>query len=423
MQPANSVNIQDQAYVVNFQPGHVGPGFTQTNFMQPSSIPNTFITQNPPLPLQFLVYNPWMNFNQISSHMATNQITPNHIPTSTFLIPQLPTPTGSSLSPPQIHSSHTLLTQPLTVPRLPPSQMFVHVPSNSSTFQTSNSSFGHNINRHYSGCYSSSEGANTENTSTCAGLSVGRSRTPEVPESLKKQYEQATTSAGRGRGRTFVQTPPSQQKGVTQRKYPHRSKQRKIESTTRWIKTIAENRDVFAAPRELVRGRRTFQCPAKTFQACKDVKVAFQKVLENENIQIVRIACPFSKKNEFQKKGFILYVKVENEVQVRLAEKIFMDEGLKVRRAVSKEERLKIEAENASIAMGCLDKLNQVECAPPAAAADCGILCERKNSSRKNSSIDDSTNNVIITMKQNYDPPESALQKNCALQTRSQFHL
>jgi len=419
MQPANSVNIQNQAYLANYQTGHMEPGQLNQPFVQATAIPNTFITQNPldptfitytpqpprlnhPLPLAQPLQtqpvgfvNPWMNFRQINPQIQNTM----YVPLSS---PPIPPPPQTSFQ------NNALLTQPISMPRnhyisVPRTTSASAVPGNQSIRQTtSNSSLR---------CYSSSEGA-----STCAG--IGRSRTPEVPESLMRQYKQATKYAGRGRGRTFVSTPPSQQKkGPPQKRYPHRSKQRKIESTTQWIESVAKQRGVFAAPRELVRGRQVFQCHAKTFQACKDVRVALQKVLKNENIQVLRIACPFSRKNEFQKKGFILYVKVKDEVQVLLAEQIFIDEGLKVRRAVSKEERLQIEAEieaekNASIAIkGC--KISQFDVAHLTSEnnGDCGILCERKNSSRKNSSIDDSKG-----MQYN---PESAIQGNFVMNARS----
>lgn len=415
MQPANIVNIQRQAYVANFQPEHMVPGFSHTTFMPPTVAPNTFITQNLPFPqppyIHQIPFQPQPFVNPILNPILPNTVQPLTYPwINVGLAPQFSTNTlfvpvpGASLDPLQ-QSTFTNGLAPLPAFSVSPNPMC-------------NWQFCDGATNGYSSgsriAQSSSEGGHSTCPSTIVttpGLSVGRSRTPEVPESLMRQYEQATTYAGRGRGRTFVSTPPNEQKSAApQRKYPHRSKQRKIENTTRWIQSIAENRGIFAAPRELVRGRRTVQCHAKTFQACKDVKVALQKVLENPNIQIDRIACPFSKKNEFQKKGFILYLKVEDEAQVRLAEQIFIEQGLKIRRAVSKEERLKIEAENASIAiMGYPEKTEQQRESAPQAEQniDCRVLCERKNSDESNRGI------------AQYNP-ESMVQKKHAMLGRSQ---
>jgi len=419
-QPANIVNIQDPSHVANFSSEHMGSGFSHTTFMQPTVAPNTFITQNLPIQPTYIPHFPFQTQPFVNPTLVPNHILPNPVQSMAYpwinigrLAPQFTTqlaPQFTTQLAPQYTTNTLFVTVPGTslVPPQPPtftntcfsvSPNHMVLPSHSSTNAgSSGSRFG----------YSSSEGNSTcaSTIVTTPGLSVGRSRTPEVPpESLMRQYEQATTYAGRGRGRTFVSTPPSQHKGSPQRKYPHRSKQRKIENTTRWISTIAENLGIFASPRELVRGRRTVQCHAKTFQACKDVKIALQRVLDNENIQITRIACPFSKKNEFQKKGFILYLKVEDEIQVRLAEHIFKEQGLKIRRAVSKAERLEIEAENASIAiMGYSEKTEQQRESAPLIGEnkDCGVLCERKNS------IDDSKRRI---MQSN---PESVVQKNHA---------
>lgn len=95
-------------------------------------------------------------------------------------------------------------------------------------------------------------------------------------------------------------------------------------------------------------------------------------------------------------------MKVEDEAQVRLAEQIFIEQGLKIRRAVSKEERLKIEAENASIdIMGYPEKTEQQRESAPQAEQniDCRVLCERKNSDESNRGI------------AQYNP-ESMVQKN-----------
>jgi len=112
-------------------------------------------------------------------------------------------------------------------------------------------------------------------------------------------------------------------RGMPQKKYGFRSKQKKIDKVRAEIKARFEEQGLFAQDGELVRGRDTVRIHVKTFQGLKEIQQALNDVERSSEVQIKRIACPFSKKNKFQKKGFIVYLKVESEAQVPKVQKLF----------------------------------------------------------------------------------------------------
>jgi len=107
------------------------------------------------------------------------------------------------------------------------------------------------------------------------------------------------------------------------RNFGYRSKQKKIEQTRSWIKNEFDRQGLFAAERELVRGHDTVRVHVKTFDGLTDIKHALNQVQNHKGIQIVRVACPFSKKNKFQKKGYIVYLRVREVEQIPFVLEIF----------------------------------------------------------------------------------------------------
>jgi len=104
-----------------------------------------------------------------------------------------------------------------------------------------------------------------------------------------------------------------------QKKFGYRSKQRKIDRTHRNIQEKFSALGLFAAERELVRGDDTLRIHVKTFEGLTDIQTALSQIHEHKEIEIVRVAAVFSKKNRFQKKGFIVYLKVGSVSQVEIA--------------------------------------------------------------------------------------------------------
>merc|ERR1719210_2925012 len=109
--------------------------------------------------------------------------------------------------------------------------------------------------------------------------------------------------------------PNAPKPGQRQKRYGYRSKQRKIDKVFKNIQDKYQERGLFAAERELVRGDDVLRIHVKTFEGLKDIKPALEEI--DETFTITRIAAVFSKKNRFQKKGFIIYLRLGsvNEVE------------------------------------------------------------------------------------------------------------
>merc|ERR1712117_945766 len=110
--------------------------------------------------------------------------------------------------------------------------------------------------------------------------------------------------------------------GKRQKKFAYRSKQKKIDRTHRSIQEKFSALGLFARERVLVRGDDTLRIHVKTFEGLTDIQTALTEIHDHKEIEIVRVAAVFSKKNRFQKKGFIVYLKVgsveEVEISLRL---------------------------------------------------------------------------------------------------------
>merc|ERR1719159_771045 len=104
--------------------------------------------------------------------------------------------------------------------------------------------------------------------------------------------------------------------GKRQKKFGYRSKQRKIDRTHRNIQEKFSALGLFARERELVRGDDTLRIHVKTFEGLTDIQTALTEIHNHKEIEICRVAAVFSKKNRFQKKGFIVYLKVGSVAQV-----------------------------------------------------------------------------------------------------------
>jgi len=102
--------------------------------------------------------------------------------------------------------------------------------------------------------------------------------------------------------------------GKRQKRYGYRSKQRKIDKVFKGIEEKFRERGLFAAEKELVRGDDVLRIHVKTFDGLKDIKLALEEI--DEKLTITRIAAVFSKKNRFQKKGFIIYLRLGSVSEV-----------------------------------------------------------------------------------------------------------
>jgi len=103
-----------------------------------------------------------------------------------------------------------------------------------------------------------------------------------------------------------------------QKKYAYRSKQRKIDKVRSQIEEKYQSLELFADEKELVRGDDTVRVHVKTFLGLTKITEFLHEIEDHNEIRITRIACPFSKKNKNQKKGFIVYLKLQTVTQMEI---------------------------------------------------------------------------------------------------------
>merc|ERR1719204_2067015 len=115
------------------------------------------------------------------------------------------------------------------------------------------------------------------------------------------------------------QEPTAQKKqGV---KHPHRSKQKKINNIHAIVEEIWQNKGKLAGDDEVLRGEDVLRIHVKTWEGLDTIQDVLEDV-ENE-VEINKIALPFSMKNKFQKKGFIVYLKLHYAEDVPTVQAIF----------------------------------------------------------------------------------------------------
>jgi len=161
---------------------------------------------------------------------------------------------------------------------------------------------------------------------------------------------------------------PQPQKGQRQKKYAYRSKQKKIDRVYNHIKDMYEQQGKFAAEKELVRGDDTLRIHVKTFDGLSDIVTALNEVEQHQEVETTRLAAVFSKKNKFQKKGFIVYLKLGDERQKELAETIFQRYAQSLKNVATAKARDDVAAASAEATTEKATSTTSADCfdaAPP----------------------------------------------------------
>lgn len=156
-----------------------------------------------------------------------------------------------------------------------------------------------------------SHGMNLMTLPTMAPVTI-----PEVQKTNVLSQKNMNTQTEK---KVATQEQPQQKKqGV---KHPHRSKQKKIMSVHSMVEEIWQNKGKLAGDDEVLRGEDVLRIHVKTWEGLDLI----QDVLEHveERVPISRIALPFSMKNKFQKKGFIVYLKLKGAIHVPVVQEIF----------------------------------------------------------------------------------------------------
>jgi hypothetical protein len=80
---------------------------------------------------------------------------------------------------------------------------------------------------------------------------------------------------------------------------------------------------LYADEDEVLRGEDTVRAHVKTFHGLNKIKDVLDEVHKCPDCTVRRIATPFSMKNKFQKKGFIVYLKLNSPSEVPAVQAIF----------------------------------------------------------------------------------------------------
>lgn len=107
------------------------------------------------------------------------------------------------------------------------------------------------------------------------------------------------------------------------KKFGFRSKQNMIDKVYLALVEQYERRGILAGDDEVLRGEDTIRLHVKKFKALQRIEEALQAAERMDSVTIARVSIPLSMKNQFQKKGFLVYVQVEKVWMVPLAQKIF----------------------------------------------------------------------------------------------------
>lgn len=136
----------------------------------------------------------------------------------------------------------------------------------------------------------------------------------EESKYARGDYERARSSSNeRARSNSATQRGP---------KYPWRSKQNKIDVVHGEVKKRFQTNQLWTE--EQLRGPDTVRTHVKTFQGLVRIHHALDRVL-GSGVEILQFAAPISMKNKWQKKGFIVYIKLAQQEHVQTVMNIFKD--------------------------------------------------------------------------------------------------
>jgi len=173
------------------------------------------------------------------------------------------------------------------------------------------------------------------------------SREPSLPPSRVKvptAFEERSVNA---------RPVAEEEKPQKNRKFRHRSKQERITQIHEMLRIKYTQRGLYAGDDEVLRGFDTVRVHVKTYHALGKIDEALDEVERHERVLIKKIATPFSMKNRFQKKGFIVYLKLADESMVPYVQDVFAlysEHFNKCDLALKKEQKIALqEAQNKAL--------------------------------------------------------------------------
>jgi len=120
-----------------------------------------------------------------------------------------------------------------------------------------------------------------------------------------------------------TQTQPRRPPQRGKRKFGFRSKQNKIDKVFEALCKKYSDLGILASKTEVLRGEDTIRLHVKKFRALNRIQEALEAVEREPHIKISKVSIPLSMKNQFQKKGFLVYTQVEDVSMVDEAKRIF----------------------------------------------------------------------------------------------------
>jgi len=140
---------------------------------------------------------------------------------------------------------------------------------------------------------------------------------------------QAQNVESTGNVNTLVDSPePTPEPVITPaqtkaRKFKHGSKQERIMEVYEAIQRKYTEQGVYAGEHEVLRGADTVRVHVKTYKGLNKIEAALQEVDDCPDVRLRKLATPFSMKNRFQKKGFIVYLRLEHADMVDSVKAVF----------------------------------------------------------------------------------------------------
>merc|ERR1740129_726632 len=206
-------------------------------------------------------------------------------------------------------------------------------------------------------------------TMSAPTVSVERSVSPQLEDTTSSELLPLPQDSIRSRSRSSsVVSIPEEVEEVkpvekTQnKKFRHRSKQTRILEVHQKLKEEYTAKGLYAGDDEVLRGFDTVRVHVKTYKALNRIECPLNDVEKHPAVEVLKIATPFSMKNRFQKKGFIVYLKLASVDMVPIVQEIFShykEDFAKCDVALKKEDKLALDRARAEAA-----QLKQLSDAP-----------------------------------------------------------
>jgi len=197
-------------------------------------------------------------------------------------------------------------------------------------------------------------------TMSAPTVSVERSVSPQLEDNTSSELLPLPQDSIRSRSRSSsVVSVPEEVEEVkpvekTQnKKFRHRSKQTRILEVHQRLKEEYTAKGLYAGDDEVLRGFDTVRVHVKTYKALNRIECPLNDVEKHPAVEVLKIATPFSMKNRFQKKGFIVYLKLASVDMVPIVQEIFShykEDFAKCDVALKKEDKLALDRARAEAA-------------------------------------------------------------------------